>query len=335
MAETVTAPAAVTPTTPAPGAPASPPLAGSPVFRKAARASDYLAEAAQEAGTGGTGEVRQDDAGQGPAKPAPAPEDSQVESRITKLAGERRRVDEDKAALKREREQFAAEQTEALQHAGTMRKFAALRDEANALAGQEGKAGEAQAKALQALKLLGWSQEQLDTVVYNGLARDILAREPGEALTRKDVEELTEARIKAEREAEAKRAEEAETKRNATAWENFHAGVDASFDPAKFPALAKRPVTRGEVQNFVNEHFGKEQEVPTPEQIHQHFDKQRREEARAILFAATGQQPPADPGLPAMVGDSMRSTTLPDGRDYSKLSRKERWEIDKREAGIT
>src|SRR3954468_7420567 len=110
------------PVTPAvtPAAPAPATTADAPVIRKGPpRASDYLAEAAKEVGTVGTGEVRQETpTAQDPAKPTPKPEDAELETRITKLAGERRQVDTDRAALKAERERFAAEQTESLTHAG-------------------------------------------------------------------------------------------------------------------------------------------------------------------------------------------------------------------------
>jgi hypothetical protein len=298
------------------------PAADAPVIRKAPpRASDYLAEAAKEAGGEGTGGVRQDPdpMAQSP-KPAPKPEDAELETRITKLAGERRQVDTDRAALKAEREKFAAEQAESLTHAGNWKKLQEARTKGEVLA---------------ALKTIGWTQEQIDTDVYTTLSKDILAREPGEPLTHKDVQDLIDERVKAEREAAAKTAETEQAARQTKAWDDYHAGVDASFDPAKYPALAKRPVTRNEVQTFVNEKFdGGKGEIPSPEEIHQHFDKHRREEARAILFLESGAQAAPAPTVPAMVGQQMRSGALPDGRDYSKLSRKERWEIDKREAGI-
>lgn len=317
MPEAVTAPAATTPAAPAAPAPA----ADAPVVRKGPpRASDYLAEAAtaDQGGRGGTGEVRQE-----PPKAAPKPEDAEVESRITKLAGERRQLDTERQAHTKSVETWKAEQAETIQHATSYRKVAALVKEG---------------KVLEALKAQGWTQEQIDTKVYTDLAKDILAREPGEPLTRRDVEEMTQARLDAQREADKKAAEEAATAREETVRANYLAGVDAAFDPEKYPALAKNKATRKEVLDFVSEFYDAEAtrgEVPTAEQVHQHFEELRRKDALEIAAkVGGGQSAPAAAPLPTGITQAMRASSTPDGRDYSKMSRAERWALDKAEAGI-
>jgi hypothetical protein len=297
---------AATPAAPAPAA---------PVRRTIGKASDYLAEAATQAGTEGMGEVRQ--ASPESVKATPKPEEAEVESRITKLAGERRALDSDKAALKAERAKFAAEQAEALSDAATMKKLKGARTEG---------------KVLEVLQLIGWTQDQIDTDVYNTLAKDILAREPGEPLTRRDVEQITEARVKAEREANEKKAETDKVAHEETVRANFLAGIDSQFDAAKYPALARHKASKTEVLKFVDEHFGQHEEVPTAQQIHEHFETLRRKDALEVAQMVGGQ--PAAATVPAMVTQRLNAGATPDGRDYSKLTRKERWEIDKREAGI-
>jgi hypothetical protein len=312
MPEAIAPAPVATPAAPAAAAPA-------PVRRAPAKASEYLAEVSKEAGTEGMSEARHTTTE--PAKPTPKP-DAEVESRITKLAGERRAVDAEKAALKADREKFAAEQAEALSDAATMKKLKGARTEG---------------KVLEVLQLIGWTQDQIDTDVYNTLAKDILAREPGEPLTRRDVEQITEARVKAEREASEKKAETDKAAHEETVRANFLAGIDSQFDPAKYPALARHKATKTEVLNFVNEHYAAPEtagEVPTAQQIHEHFEALRRKDALEVAQLVGGQPAAAAATVPAMVGQRLNAGATPDGRDYSKLSRAERWELDKREAGI-
>jgi hypothetical protein len=300
---TPAAPAAVTPAAA---------TVDAPVVKKGPpKASDHLStlETKPVGGEGGGAAP----AAQQPVAVPPKAEETEVESRLTKLAGERRKLDQDRDALKAEREKFAAEQAETARKAGLWDKLEAA------------KTG---GKAMDVLRQL-YDQDAIDTKVYKELTQDILAREPGEPLSPQAVQDLVDARLKAEKEADAKKAEEAKAEAAQAARKDFLTTVEKAFDPAKYPAVAKFQVTGAEVLKFTEEHFAEHDEIPSPTVILEHFEKLRREEAAAIVTPKA-----AETALPSGVTNEWKSGATPDGRDYSKMTRAERWAHDKREAGI-